>query len=468
MKKHLGLLLAVMMVMNVAGSVSFAASPLEKYNLYDDVMGGGGSQNQERERVTQDFYNNSMRPGSDAATLNAAAAEEEKQAEAAEVKRQERAQNIEKVLESVNTGEMVGPRNKALRESSRNVYSDLSKPEPWASEKSYYERPSLEGIKESYRKSNFAGALQECISLVNHKDFETLTNEQKTIAYYYLAMSYTKCGQKDNAIRAYEKVISLNDCPMIVKYATNGRNCVMLSGGAPAQTQPNTPAGQSQVQPTTACYQDVNVPELVYPNANLGSELSPEDLIPIDPQTLIDRNMRNQYKKLYPAGNTSEGNNAQTEEKPLNLPFGKQDAALDEFINAPYGNGLSPEFNKEYKEIQLRTIQKKMNAGSKLQENQAPAPAKEEAENPDKKSDLGTIKLAYEPSSEFEKIQNDPEYIQQQREYEQITQMLGTNSNQKDDMADLLPYMTEQGDKKLSPEVIQTLMMQSMMNDLTL
>ena len=135
MKKHLGLLLAVMMVMNVAGSVSFAASPLEKYNLYDDVMGGGGSQNQERERVTQDFYNNSMRPGSDAATLNAAAAEEEKQAEAAEVKRQERAQNIEKVLESVNTGEMVGPRNKALRESSRNVYSDLSKPEPWASEK---------------------------------------------------------------------------------------------------------------------------------------------------------------------------------------------------------------------------------------------------------------------------------------------------------------------------------------------
>ena len=40
-------------------------------------------------------------------------------------------------------------------------------------------------------------------------------------------MCYTKVNDKENAIKAYEKVISLNDNPMIVKYATNGRNCVM-------------------------------------------------------------------------------------------------------------------------------------------------------------------------------------------------------------------------------------------------
>ncbi len=458
MKKHLGLLLAVMMVMNITSSVSLAASPLEKYNLYDDVMGGGGSQNQDRERVTEDFYNNSMRPGSDAAQANAT--EEEK----AEAKRQERAQTIDKVLDSVNTGEMVGPRNKALRESSRNVYSDLSKPDPWKSEPSYYSRPSLSGIKENYRKSNFAGALQECISFVNHKDFNKLTNEQKTIAYYYLAMSYTKCGQKDNAIRAYEKVISLNDCPMIVKYATNGRNCVMQSGGAPA----NTNNQQGQAQPANdQCFPNVNVPELVYPNANLGSELSAQDLVPIDPQTLIDRNMKNNFKKLYPANNTAKDANADSEkEQPLNLPFGKQDAELDKFINAPYGNGLSPEFNKEYKEIQLRTIQKKMNAETQSKEDQNQT--REEASKIDKKSDLGTMKIAYEPSSEFDKLKNDPDYIRQQKEYEEVLHMLGTKSSSDSDVTELLPYITEQGEKKLSPEVIQTLMMQSLMNDLTL
>ena len=38
---------------------------------------------------------------------------------------------------------------------------------------------------------------------------------------------------------------------MIVKYATNGRNCVMGSDDA-------------------KCYQDVNVPELIYPYADVA------------------------------------------------------------------------------------------------------------------------------------------------------------------------------------------------------
>ena len=35
-----------------------------------------------------------------------------------------------------------------------------------------------------------------------------------------MAMCYTKVSDKENAIKAYEKVISLNANPMIVKYAT--------------------------------------------------------------------------------------------------------------------------------------------------------------------------------------------------------------------------------------------------------
>lgn len=464
MKKQLGLLLAVIMVMNVAGSVSLAESPLDKYNLYDDVM-GSGSGNSDRERATSDFYSNSLRPGSEAAAANASSEEMaalEAAERAEETARQQRIEDIQKVLDSVNTGEMIGPRNKNLRESSLKVYGDVKTPEPWAAETSFYSRPSLAGIKENYRKSNFAGALQECISLVNHNGFKTLTNEQKTIAYYYLAMCYTKCGQKENAIRAYEKVIALNDSPMIVKYATNGRNCVMKDTAT--QASPNN--GSQGPQTSETCYPDVNVPELVYPNAHIADTINADDLVPIDPNTLFTRNMKRLQNKVSPVANTGNGIDNAVNDTPLNLPFGTQDAELDKFINAPYGNGLSPQFNEEYKQIQLRTIQKKMNSEGNSDDRQNQT--HQEVIQIDKKSDSNTIKLAYDSESMVEKLKQDPEYIRQQKEFEEISRMFGTSSKKEGDLTDLLPYITEQGEKKLSPEVIQALMMQSMMNDLTL
>ena len=55
MKKKFGLLLATAVVLNVFCTTSFAStSPLEKYNLYDDVMGTSSSSNQDRERATGD------------------------------------------------------------------------------------------------------------------------------------------------------------------------------------------------------------------------------------------------------------------------------------------------------------------------------------------------------------------------------------------------------------------------------
>ena len=440
MKKKFGLLLATAVVLNVFCTASFAStSPLEKYNLYDDVMGTSSSSNQDRERATGDFYDNSMRPGSEN-TSNLT--EEEKKQEEELAKKN---QNIDTVLNSVNSGEMVGPRNKALRESSHRVFADLKNPDPWKSEISFYANPSLNGIREKYHRSNFAGALQESISLVNHRNFSSLTNEQKTMAYYYLAMCYTKCGQKDNAVRAYEKVISLHDCPMIVKYATNGRNCVM--GG----------------NDTDKCFPNVNVPELVYPNAHIADSISPNDLVPIDPNTLINRNMKKLQNNIVPS--IQSATSANGSEKPLNLPFGTQDTELDQFINAPYGNGLSPKFNEEYKQIQLRTIQKRMNAEVEEEEGKETGKAA-----PVDMSSLDTVNLAYDNSSdsEMDKLEKDPEYIRQKQEIEELNKLFGTKANGEGDITDLLPYATEQGSKKLSPEVIQALMMQSMMSDLTL
>ena len=301
-----------------------------------------------------------------------------------------------------------------------------------------------------------------------------MSNEQKTIAYYYLAMSYTKCGQKENAIRAYEKVIALNDSPMIVKYATNGRNCVLLSktpeGTTPQAQQDSQP---QQEQANEKCYVDVNVPELVYPNAHLGDTLKEADLTPVDPETLVNRNIKTLQNKLSPVvkednnnnGNNNSDPNNQEKNKKINLPFGNQDEKLDNFINAPYGNGLSPELNKEYKQLQLKKIQQTINNAQENPESDG-LNIKNIKLFDNQKSDSDTIKLAYMTPADMESLSKDPEFVKSQKEYEELKMLLGSDSqnNSENDLTNLLPELSN-SESKVSPEVIQTMMIQSMMQN---
>lgn len=201
MKKKLGLLLAAVMVFNTISTAAFAwESPLKKYNLYDDVT-GGGSANDERERVMDEYNANSLRAGNGSGSPS-------QDLTFADNNR------------DVNV-EVPKSRNETLRESSRNLYSEQIEAAPaWEAGPSFYPNPSFDSIVEKYRRSDFAGCLQECISYVRQ-------NPHDTLGFYYLAMCYTKVNDKDNAVLAYERVIMLNDNPMIVKYATNGRNCIM-------------------------------------------------------------------------------------------------------------------------------------------------------------------------------------------------------------------------------------------------
>ena len=430
MKKRLGLFLATLMVLSAIPTTAFAwENPLKKYNLYDDVMSAPqDNAATERERATEEFYNNSL-------------AKKYSKGPSPQSKKYDNISSYD--LDNLPSSEPTKTRNETLRESSRDVFSDQESTPAWLEGPSFYPNPSFDSIIEKYRRSDFAGCLQECISYVRKNPYDTL-------GYYYLAMAYTKCSDKDNAVRAYEKVIELNDNPMIVKYATNGRNCVLGEGDAP-------------------CYQNVNEPEYLRPYANLA-EL---DLQPIDPQVLIDRNLARLREKLNPLEiiNPNEGQNEGDENKEkVTLPFGKQDEDLDKFINAPYGNGLSPELNKQYKQLQLKKLQETIN---KTEESTS-----EDKKNrniidikkfDNQKSDSETVKLAYDPSAiDMDSIMKDPEYIKQRQEFDELNMLLG-NEKSKDssDIMDLLPYMTE-GDKKLSPEVIQSMMMKSMMGDITL
>jgi hypothetical protein len=394
--------------------------------LYDDVT-GGGSANDERERVMDEYNANSLRAGNGSGSPS---------------------QDLTFADNNSNVNvEVPKSRNETLRESSRNLYSEQIEAAPaWEAGPSFYPNPSFDSIVEKYRRSDFAGCLQECISYVRQ-------NPHDTLGFYYLAMCYTKVNDKDNAVLAYERVIMLNDNPMIVKYATNGRNCIM---------------GNDEEK----CYQNVNEPELVYPYANVVNT----NLTPVDPETLVNRNLAKLKDKLAPAS-TEDDNNAANNSKnskdkkvKYELPFGKQDSDLDKFIEAPYGNGLSPELNNEYKQLQLRKIKNTINQ-TESTNNKDYNNMNDIKKFDNQKSDSETIKLAYEiPSNLMDEISKDPEYIKQKQEMDELNMLLGNdrNNNNRNDMMDLLPYMSEQGDKKLSPEVIQSMMMQSIMGNLTL
>lgn len=427
MKKRFGLVMAAMMVVSTISPMVYAfTNPLKNYNLYDDVNPQSAD---EREQVMNDI----LMPRNSKSSAKTTP------------------ESLPDFSSATSSVDVPKTRNQTLRESSRNVYSDPNSEPGWLEGPSFYPNPSFNSIVEKYRRSDFAGCLQECTSYVR-------MHPNDTLGFYYLAMCYTKVSDMDNAVKAYERVIALNDNPMIVKYATNGRNCIM--GNADEK-----------------CYPNVNEPELVYPYANIPAT----NLTPVDPETLVRRNFAALKQELSPNAadednnddnNNSNDPNSKDKKGKITLPFGKQDEELDKFINAPYGNGLSPQLNKEYKQLQLKKIQDTINNNKSGQEDKAKdlRDLKDIKNFDNQKSDSELIKLAYEiPQKELDALSKDPEYIKSKQEYEELHMLLGGNSDSsKDSMADFLPYMTESGSKNLSPEVIQTMMMKSVMGDLNL
>lgn len=163
------------------------------------------------------------------------------------------------------------------------------------------------------------------------------------------------------------------------------------------------------------------------------------NLTPVDPQTLVNRNLVELQNKLSPKPKENEqnqNNNQNDKDKDKNkiiLPFGQQDEKLDKFINAPYGNGLSPDLNKQYKQIQLKKIQQNINNEKKDSDDDT-----QNLENIQKfdnrKTDSETIKLAYNtPSNDMENFLKDPQYQQAQREMNELRMLLGSD-NQKSSM----------------------------------
>lgn len=83
-----------------------------------------------------------------------------------------------------------------------------------------------------YKSGNYTGCLQDCQNIVK--------SAPNGLAYYYMAMSYTKAGKKTEAVNCYSKVLSLSKTPQLREYAAQGKRCLEtpeLCHPAPMQGQ---------------------------------------------------------------------------------------------------------------------------------------------------------------------------------------------------------------------------------------
>lgn len=72
---------------------------------------------------------------------------------------------------------------------------------------------------QKYKSGNFTGCLQDCQNIVSY-------DPSNPVAYYYLALSYAQAGDKDNAVKAYAKVLNLSPNAKLAQYAETGKRCL--------------------------------------------------------------------------------------------------------------------------------------------------------------------------------------------------------------------------------------------------
>lgn len=70
-----------------------------------------------------------------------------------------------------------------------------------------------------YKTGNYTGCLQYCQNIVKQ-------DPSNAVAYYYMAMSYVQAGRKNEAILCYSRVLSLKPNVRLSQYAATGKRCL--------------------------------------------------------------------------------------------------------------------------------------------------------------------------------------------------------------------------------------------------
>ena len=156
----------------------------------------------------------------------------------------------------------------------------------------------------------------------------------------------------------------------------------------------------------------------------------------------------------------------------------EEDKQIEDFVNAPYGNGFSDQINEEIRQKELNEIQETINQKPNLEvedieriknfDNKSAVPEETkvaEVTNEDILAAIETLKKAGVTVSV-----NPYQTMPMDNEYSQLSMLLGNNNNNNNNsMMNMLPYLMGQANngQKIDPQLIQSMMMSSMLTDIT-
>ena len=156
---------------------------------------------------------------------------------------------------------------------------------------------------------------------------------------------------------------------------------------------------------------------------------------------------------------------------------------LDKFINAPYGNGLSPELNQQVKQKRLTNIKETINKKEKLEDKdierikkfddryQSFADGTEKIAQVSDEEVLKAIQTLKDAGVNVTVGQDNPYSQMNQYQNPQMAEMSmllgGNNNNNGNGMMNMLPMLMTQAQKgeNIDPRLMQAVMMNSMMSD---
>ncbi len=154
------------------------------------------------------------------------------------------------------------------------------------------------------------------------------------------------------------------------------------------------------------------------------------------------------------------------------------DEQLEEFVNAPYGNGFSDQINEEIRQKELDKIQETINQKNNLEKDDIDRIKKFDSKSESPKEDKIANVTNEDVLAAIETLKkagvtvsvNPYQSMPMNDEYSQLSMLLGNNNNNNNNsMMNMLPYLMGQANngQKIDPQIIQSMMMNSMLTDIT-
>lgn len=226
-----------------------------------------------------------------------------------------------------------------------------------------------------------------------------------TIAYYYMAMSYVQAGKKDDAITSYGKVLSITVNPKLQEYAATGKRCL------------ETP---------DKCHLDT------------ATDSADLDKFIATPNDALSDTVKDSLNKR-------------------NL-----DIIKNEINN---GRDLDSYEFRKFKDYSPKRSQV---------DSENESVAQKKPTNDDIVAAIKTLQAAgIKPYAQNQTTAPQPQDMQalnsQNAEMQQLKMLMGDNNNQDNSMLNMLPIMAAQskdGANNYSPQLMQAVMMNSMMNSM--